>query len=200
MLFQRHILDGIAAGTITRAFRLWRKPTVRSGGTLKTAIGVLRIAGVDAITPHDISDRDARLAGYASADDVRRTLPSGKDGTLYRIAFRLEGPDPRVRLRADDKLSAADLADMAARLARLDRRSAGPWTLAYLKLIADSPGVLAATLAKQARCERDAFKRDVRKLKDLGLTESLEIGYRIAPRGRTVLKHLSRPSPAKSKR
>ena len=200
MLFQRHILDGIAAGTITRAFRLWRKPTVRSGGTLKTAIGVLRITGVDATTAREVSDRDARLAGYAGADDVRRVLPSGTDGTLYRIAFQLEGPDPRVRLRQDDKLTAADLADVSARLARLDRRTSGPWTLSYLKLVADNPGVLAATLAKQAGCERDAFKRDVRKLKELGLTESLEVGYRIAPRGRTVLKHLSRPSPAKSKR
>lgn len=200
MLFQRHILDGIAAGTITRAFRLWRKPTVRSGGTLKTAVGVLRIAGVDAIATRDISDRDARLAGYACADDVRRTLPSDKDGTLYRIVFQLEGPDPRVGLRADDKLTAADLAEVTTKLARLDRRGAGPWTLAYLKLIADNPGVLAATLANQAGCARDVFKRDVRKLKELGLTESLEVGYRIAPRGRTVLKHLSRPSPAKSKR
>ena len=48
--------------------------------------------------------------------------------------------------------------------------------------------------------DHDAFKRDVRKLKELGLTESLEVGYRIAPRGRTVLKYVSRPSPAKSKR
>jgi hypothetical protein len=28
------------------------------------------------------------------------------------------------------------------------------------------------------------FKRDVRKLKELGLTESLEVGYRLSPRGR----------------
>jgi hypothetical protein len=48
--------------------------------------------------------------------------------------------------------------------------------------------------------ERDAFKRDVRELKELGLTESLEVGYRIAPRGRTVLKHLLPRSTATSKR
>ena len=28
------------------------------------------------------------------------------------------------------------------------------------------------------------FKRDVRKLKELGLTESLPVGYRLSPRGR----------------
>jgi hypothetical protein len=31
------------------------------------------------------------------------------------------------------------------------------------------------------------FKADVRKLKELGLTESLEVGYRLSPRGRAVL-------------
>ena len=31
--------------------------------------------------------------------------------------------------------------------------------------------------------ERDPFKIRVRRLKDLGLTESLDVGYRISPRG-----------------
>ena len=31
------------------------------------------------------------------------------------------------------------------------------------------------------------FKRDVRRLKELGLTESLEVGYRLSPRGAAVL-------------
>ena len=31
------------------------------------------------------------------------------------------------------------------------------------------------------------FKRDVRKLKELGLTRSLEVGYEISPRGRAYL-------------
>ena len=197
MLFQRHILEGIAAGTITCAFRLWRKPTVRNGGTLKTAIGVLRITGLEAVAAQDISDRDARRAGYANAAEARRALQSDRGGTPYRISFRLDGPDPRIHLRADDKLGADALADIEKLLARLDHRESGPWTSSYLELIADSPGVLAATLAKRVGCERDPFKRDIRKLKELGLTESLEIGYRISPRGRAVLKHLSRRAAAK---
>jgi hypothetical protein len=32
-----------------------------------------------------------------------------------------------------------------------------------------------------------SFKRDVRKLKELGLTESLEVGYRLSPRGAALL-------------
>lgn len=99
----------------------WGKPSVRSGGTLKTAAGVLRILAVDAIGACDMSDRD-------------------------------------------------------------------------------HPGALAATLATKVGRDRDAFKPDVRKLKEPGLTENLEIGYRISPSGRTVLKHLSRGRPDEGRR
>ena len=36
-----------------------------------------------------------------------------------------------------------------------------------------------------------SFKRDVRRLKELGLTESLTVGYRLSPRGAAVLSALS---------
>jgi hypothetical protein len=38
--------------------------------------------------------------------------------------------------------------------------------------------------------ETQAFKTDVRKLKGLGLTESLEVGYRLSPRGVALLAAL----------
>ena len=56
-----------------------------------------------------------------------------------------------------------------------------------LRLIGDRPGVRAGDLAAELGRERLAFKADVRKLKALGLTESLEIGYRLSPRGRAWL-------------
>ena len=49
----------------------------------------------------------------------------------------------------------------------------------------------AADLAPLLGRERLPFKRDVRKLKELGLTESLEVGYRLSPRGRAVLDRLA---------
>ena len=52
-----------------------------------------------------------------------------------------------------------------------------------LELIAKRPGVRAADLAGELGIETAVLKRDVRKLKELGLTESLEIGYRLSPRG-----------------
>jgi hypothetical protein len=42
-------------------------------------------------------------------------------------------------------------------------------------------------LAEAAGQERLAFKTRVRRLKALGLTESLEVGYRLSPRGRAFL-------------
>jgi hypothetical protein len=43
-------------------------------------------------------------------------------------------------------------------------------------------------LAERFGRERLPFKADVRKLKALGLTESLEVGYRLSPRGRAYLE------------
>jgi hypothetical protein len=43
--------------------------------------------------------------------------------------------------------------------------------------------VRAGDLAVELGREREPFKIDVRKLKNLGLTTSLEVGYRLSPRG-----------------
>jgi hypothetical protein len=37
---------------------------------------------------------------------------------------------------------------------------------------------------------KQRFKTNVRKLKELGLTESLEVGYRLSPRGKTGIERL----------
>jgi len=55
-----------------------------------------------------------------------------------------------------------------------------------LDLIAGHLGVPARILADRLGREKLAFKRDVRTLKELGLTHSLEVGYELSPRGRAV--------------
>jgi hypothetical protein len=47
--------------------------------------------------------------------------------------------------------------------------------------------VRAPDLAASLGRETLPFERDVRKLKELGLTESLEVRYRLSPRGRAYL-------------
>jgi hypothetical protein len=101
-----------------------------------------------------------------------------------------------VELRGRDALTGDELAEVERRLARLDASSRrGAWTLAVLRLIRDRPEVRAGDLAPTRGQETLAFKRDVRKLKELGLTESLEVGYRLSARGRTVLAHLDEQAP-----
>lgn len=193
MLLKRDTLAGIAGGRVTLAFRRWKRPTVRAGGELRTAIGVLAIDAVDAIDEHDITEDDARLAGHPSRAALIAELDRRPAGRLYRIALRRIGDDPRAALREQAALDADAVAEIAARLARFDRASRrGPWTEAVLRLIADSPGVRAPDLAASLGRETQPFKRDVRKLKELGLTESLETGYRLSPRGRAWLAHADR--------
>lgn len=186
MLLTAATLDGIAAGRITLAFRRWRRPTVRGGGRLRTAIGELAIDAVEAVDESALTAAAARRAGFASAAALRAALPDGA-GRLYRITLHLAGPDPRRALRASVP-DAAGLAAVRRRLDRLDARSRrGPWTRAALRLIASHPATRAAELAAASGLETARFKADVRKLKELGLTESLEIGYRLSPRGAAVL-------------
>jgi hypothetical protein len=77
----------------------------------------------------------------------------------------------------------------AAVFARLDRL--GPWAWEVLEAIGEHPGLRAPDLAARFGRETAPFKRDVRKLKELGLTVSLPIGYELSPRGQLTLS--SRP-------
>jgi hypothetical protein len=192
VLFRAEVLDSIARGEVSTAVRRWRRPTVRAGGTLTTPIGVLAIDAVEVLEPAELTDRDARAAGASSAAALLAEPSLDRDGELHLIRFHLAGEDPRIDLRAQDQLEDTELGDVRRRLDRMDGRSAnGPWTRSTLRLIASHEGVRAAELAEQLGRERAAFKADVRKLKALGLTESLDVGYRLSPRGRAVLDRLS---------
>jgi hypothetical protein len=184
MLFRQNFLDGIRDGTITLAFRRWRRPSVRAGGTLLTPIGQLNIASVDEVALARISEADARLAGYQSRDELLAELRSRNEGTIYRIELGALRADPRVALRRAATLADRERDEIDKRLQRLDDRAAdGPWTARTLDLIRTHPGVRAGDLCRLLGQEKMPFKVNVRKLKALGLTESLEVGYRLSPRG-----------------
>jgi hypothetical protein len=183
-------LVGLAQGRIDLAFRRWETPRVKAGGTQRTPIGVVGFDAVAAVPRSAVTAAAARRAGFATRTDLLDFLDRRTAGEIYRIQLRLVGPDPRVALR-DELPDAAGLADIERRLARLDRASPhGPWTLGLLQAIATHPERRAADLAAAFGRPRLPFKVDVRKLKELGLTESLPIGYRLSPRGEAVLGHL----------
>jgi hypothetical protein len=197
MLFKDDVLRGIERGEVTLAFRKWRRPTVKAGGSLLTPAGLLAIEEVEPIGRDQISEAEARQAGSASLAELLQAL-AGREGTLVRIRFRRVGDDPRIALREQTRLEAGDRAQIEEALRRLDRTRA--WSRRVLELIAARPGVLAAELAASLGEETAKFKAKVRKLKALGLTESLDVGYRLSPRGVAFLGQRGPAAPRARRR
>lgn len=194
MLFKQHILNEIAAGRITCAYRRWKRPTVKSGGTLNTPIGLLGIRSVAVVAEAHITPESANRAGYENVEQLLDSLAE-RDGELYLIQFERIGDDPRISLRQKSTLTPAEFQELQSRLQRLDRSSKqGPWTGKVLQLIAKNPERRAAELADRSQFEKEWLKTNIRKLKNLGLTESLDVGYRLSPRGSAYLKHLQADS------
>jgi hypothetical protein len=189
MLFRQHFLRGIRDGTITVAFRRWQRPSVKSGGTLLTGIGQLQISSVSPVKLADISEKDARRAGFESLGDLLAELRRQSSGKFYRIELGALRADPRIALRSNAKLTGDTLRNLRDRLQRLDAHSAdGAWTMRTLEVIRSHPGVRAGDLCGLVGQTIVRFKPNVRKLKSLGLTESLDVGYRLSPRGIAFLK------------
>lgn len=185
MLFPTAVLDGIVAGSIDRSFRRWDRPRVKAGGRQRTPIGVIGFSSVEVVERDDLTEEDADRSGFGSLGVLLKFLDGRAEGTIYRIGLELVGPDPRVALR-DSVPDDNELDAILERLDRLDNGKAGAWTFDLLTLIHDRPGVKAVELAASQGREKMPFKLDVRKLKELGLTESLSPGYRLSARGEAV--------------
>ncbi len=187
---------GVRDGTITLAFRRWFKQDVRPGSQFRSASGVIRVEAVEVVQADKITDADAAQAGHKDAATVRKFLAAGEDQPTYKVTLAWIGEDPRIALRSDDLLTDADVTALDKRLERLDRSSSfGPWTMQTLALIQRRPQVRAPDLAAQVGRERDPFKIDVRKLKNMGLTISHPVGYELSPRGIAYLARTTRPTP-----
>lgn len=193
MLFQGTDVLGVESGEITVAYRRWAEARVVPGRIYRTNAGRIEIDSISQVNPDLIVDADITGTGRENARDIRRRLRGDESLPTWRIAFHLvEGPDPREELANTTTFSEDDLADLQSRLDGLDARSPhGPWTLAYLRLIEAKPNVKASVLAEEVGRDLLPFKTDIRKLKNLGLTFSLEKGYTLSPRGDAYLKTLS---------
>ena len=159
--------------------------TYRPGGVVSLRVDDVQQVPVSSITDADACtagepDRAASCAGSA----CRRALaPCGAStSTLSTTPIPGRSPagrrPPRRRRPGRDRAAARHRLDLGRR-----RTVPGPATLTA---IAAHPGVVSTVLAEQLGRDRPAFKIDVRKLKALGLTESLEVAT--APRrGRAFL-------------
>ncbi|MGH3723081.1 MAG: hypothetical protein ACRDUS_03000 [Mycobacterium sp.] len=203
MLFEPRLRAGIHDGTISVAYRRWKRPQVKVGGHYRvgsdrirsiTQFDFIEVDAVDEITARDIDDADAHLAGYPSAAAARSDIGATGLEPLYRLAFRkVAMADPRAELAWSAALSAQDVVDIDARLDRMDRSAkSGPWTREVLREIAHRPEVRAKDLESCSRWpDLATFKVHVRKLKNLGLTLSLPVGYRLSRRGEEYLARLA---------
>lgn len=194
MQFLKPFKIAIAEGRITVSFRYWRSPQAKPGGRYQIRpYGGIEVDDVQVVDTSAISDADSRLAGFDDRDallaELARTERAGT--TLYRVGFRFIGEleDPRATLR-EQELDDAAFMELARKLARMDARES-PWTATVLGLIRDRPGTRAGDLAPELGWETPRFKTQVRKLKAQGLTESLEVGYRLSPRGEDYLGRVS---------
>lgn len=196
MLFTASAWPGLRDGSITVTFRDWKRSQVKVGGIYRRVPdAALQVDAVAQVRAGDITEADAHAAGEPDRARLLRRLGSPSDDhEVWRVDFHVvDSPDPRLALREEADLSADDVAVLAKRLDRLDAAAAhGPWTRATLALIAERPGVVSTELAEHLGRDRPSFKVDVRKLKALGLTESLEVGYRLSPRGTELLSRLPR--------
>jgi hypothetical protein len=189
VLVEKRSRDGIFDGSITVLFRRWRRSQVVAGRVYRTAAGLIDVTAVEVVDPAQVGDADARAAGYGDADALRGDLRGSETDPVFRLEVRPHvGTDPRQVLADDAELDEAAVAEISRRLERLDRASAsGPWTAVTLGMIAAHPGRRAPDLAAEVGRETQPFKIDVRKLKALGLTLSLPVGYRLSPRGEAYI-------------
>lgn len=192
LLFKNHILDGIASGKISVAFRRWKRANVKTGSQLHTSIGLVEVKSIAIVSDRDITESDVHLAGFSSREKLFEEINSfSHEGDIYRIEVTRIGADPREELRERVTLTDEEFSELLMQLERFDKASSrGPWTKEFLRLIDKHPGVRSTELAAAIDWEAEKLKLNVRKLKNLGLTISLGTGYMISPCGKTVMDKL----------
>ena len=190
MLFTAATLRGLAEGTVKCTYRRWEVVRPKVGSRFTTSVGVVEVTSITAVDDEQLTDQDAVDAGFDSVAGLVKWASGKGRGDLYRIDIVLAGLDPRVALRSSVELAPTDVSALSARLDRMDRAAEQPWTRGTLRQIQRSSGAVSTELAAEAGQERRTYKLRVRRLKALGLTESLERGYRLSPRGQAYLAAL----------
>ena len=193
-MFNARDHERVVRGDLTVTWRLWKYAHVKAGRVYPTGFGGGHaIEDVRALRVADVTDADAQEAGLADATalvELARShtgAPVSDDTILYRVQFHYVPELPAK--------PALPLDEIARRLRKLDQNSRwGAWTEPVLRLIEANPGVVSTLLAVEIGQPRAEFKANVRKLKALGLTLSLEVGYELSELGQTYLDSLESDS------
>jgi hypothetical protein len=96
LLFKKKFMDAIRAGEKTQTVRLWKYRRMRPGQrSYIPGAGYVRIQAVDEVTLAELTDEDARLDGFASADALRAEIAALYPNQLaagyraYRVRFAI---------------------------------------------------------------------------------------------------------------
>ncbi|NNE16455.1 MAG: hypothetical protein HKN51_15850, partial [Saprospiraceae bacterium] len=180
MLIKLTQLKKIKDGKVSLAFRKWNNARVKKGSNIKTAVGLINIIDINKISLKDLSESEAIKAGYDNLEELQNELTS-REGNLYKISLKYHSEDPRIALRNKSDLTKKDFEELKNKLDRFDKFSkSGDWTLDVLKTISSNPKLKAGELALILGKEKSWLKTNIRKLKNLGLTISHEVGYSIS--------------------
>lgn len=190
MLIKAAHLHGIKSGTIRLAFRSWQKPAVKAGTLMKTFIGLVKVVSIVTIKETQILKKDSKDAGFENLEQLLKSLNHQAANNIYKIELCYHSEDPRIELR-ESLLTDLVYASLKDKLARLDQHSKqGLWTKKVLLAIKANPQLRAEDLAKLTDFEKQWLKLNIRKLKNLGLTISHEVGYELSPLGKALVKRL----------
>ena len=186
MQFTKPFKQAIAAGRITTSFRAWRTPQAKLGGQYNIPpYGAIEVTRIRRQTLAKASAAAIKRAGFENRTALGEFLKADVDTPLYQIDFKYLGQSA-VKQAPSGRLAAEELDRVLIKLARMDKTQA--WTQAALELIGAQPETRAADLAPHCNMDTPTFKRNIRKLKALGLTQSLATGYKLTARGQQVLQ------------
>ena len=183
MLFQSRFHEPIRRGEITCSIRIWHRPRVSVGKRYSLLPGAIEVERIQEIGFEALTPVLARRSGFASLVELLKVAKHGAGERVFLIEFRYVDKPSKSASKDNGVPSDAEIKTLLVKLEAMDRRAGRAWTRDTLAAIDREPGRRAAELAAELQRPRDDFKKDVRKLKALGLTISLEVGYRLSLRG-----------------
>ena len=123
MLLPPKVAHGVADGSVTLAFRRWRKQDVQVGSEFRTVAGVIRVDAVEVVD--EITETEAQQAGWPDVARLQKQLDKVEgDWPTYRVRLSWAGPDPRVAL-----LTHSPLLTLSRSRLQLEWRRSGSWSL-----------------------------------------------------------------------
>ncbi|HTU24261.1 MAG TPA: ASCH domain-containing protein [Pirellulales bacterium] len=104
LLFKKKFLAAIARGEKTQTIRLWKYRKMRAGQrSYIPGVGYISVLSVDEVTLPELTEDDARLDGFDSADALRAEIQN-----LYGAALAAGSHAFRVRFRVLDPREQAE--------------------------------------------------------------------------------------------